>query len=439
MIYIVSHYYPPVNNPPARRMDKLVNWLVREYGEQNVTVVTGRPNHPEGKLADGFRWRPYKCHTGRHGERVAHLYELAAPNRGFWRKTLGYLSFAASLFLYFMFRRIKRDDVVLVTVPPIFSGYAIHAVSLLRRKLPYIVDVRDLWPQTVAGMGFLREGGLPYRICLRWSAALYRRAVYRTGLTKGNLAYYRSIGLEHNCIEMPNVVDLETFRCPDEETLRRFRTKHSDWFPEGYRIVLYAGTQSVYMGLEVLVDAVKRIKQGSQPFRVLMIGYGESQPELKRCVAEYGLNDTFRFIPHMTPDSLVSAISCADYCFSSTSTASIMRICLPTKILEYLACGRFILGSHDNDFVNELVAEGLMWNVPAGDDAALARLLEKAVQSPPPDTSEQARRYIREHYSLPVFEQKWQQVFHAIRKSGNQEGENRLRTKAVPPVDRKST
>lgn len=413
MIYIASHYYPPVQNPPARRMDALVNFLVNKYGSHNVTVITGRPNHPEGTLPPEFRWRCYKNATGQYGERIIHLYELPAPNRGFFRKTLGYLTFAGSVFLYLLFKNIKPNDLIIVTVPPVFTGYAVHAVSCIKRKLRYIVDVRDLWPQTIAGMGFLREGSPLYRLFMHWSDALYRKAVFLTGLTKGNLAYYQSIGVEHNSIEIPNVIDLQTFCCPDEHELRRYREEHTDWFPDGHRIILYAGTQSVYMGLEVLVDAINRIRNIPQPFKVLMIGYGESQLTLKRKICEYGLENLFCFIPHIPRSALIPAICCADYCFSSTSTAPIMRICLPTKILEYLACGRFVVGAHDNDFVNELVTEELMRNVQAGDDAELAKVIAKALQSPPPDTARRARRYIRDHYSLPVFEEKWEFVLNS--------------------------
>jgi glycosyltransferase involved in cell wall biosynthesis len=414
MIYIVSHYYPPVQNPPARRMDALVNWLARKYGADNITVITGRPNHPEGKLAQGFRWRLYKRHAGRHNERVIHLYELAAPNRGFWRKTLGYLSFAAAVFLYFLFRRLKRADLVLVTVPPIFTGYAVHAVSLIRRRLRYIVDVRDIWPQVVAGMGFLREGGLLYRFCMHWSNALYRRACLRVCNVPGIFQHFKDINIYAKNYVIPNTINTDQFASLEKHVLQSFRDSHSDWFPVGHLIILYAGTQSVYMGLDVLLKAVNRIKDSCKRLRILMIGYGEEQASMQEYIKKHDLSHIFRIIPHMDSGTLVKAINCADYCFSSTSKEPIMNMVIPTKVLEYLACGKTIIGSHNAPFIDQLAGQGLALNVPAGEDGALAQLILEAMKNPKPKTSIKAVEFIKNNYATGVFTEKWQTVFNSV-------------------------
>ena len=120
MIYVVSHFYPPVQNPPANRMGHLAKLLKSMYGAENLVVVTGRPNYPDGKLSKEYRWRLFKRRTGDFGETIHHLYELPAPFGGFLRKTIGYFSFAFSVFVYFLFRRVREDSLVFVTVPPYF-------------------------------------------------------------------------------------------------------------------------------------------------------------------------------------------------------------------------------------------------------------------------------------------------------------------------------
>lgn len=408
MIYIISHYYPPVQNPPARRMDALVCFLVRKYGAENVTVITGRPNHPQGILPAEFRWKIFRRHIGLRGERIIHLYELAAPNRGFLRKMIGYLTFASAVFLYLLFKKIKADDLVIITVPPVFTGYAVHAIACIKRKVRYIVDVRDLWPQTVAGMGFLRDDSLLYRMFIRWSDALYRRAAFRVGTYRGITDYYNHIGLSDACCIIPNTVDTEIFQPVESNQKANFRTAHPEWFQDDCLTILYAGTQSVYMGLDVLLRAVKRIRSGNDKLKVLLAGYGETQPALKKYMDENQLSDVVTFIPQLNREDLVLAVNCANVCFSSTSIAPIMRICIPTKIIEYLACGKFVIGSHDNDFVAELEKHGLARNVPAGDDEALAALIADIMTNGQPDTGQAAVQYVKENFAVPVFERKWE-------------------------------
>ena len=110
MIYIVSHFYLPVGSPAASRMGHLARILVERYGRDRVRVVTGRPNYPDGRLPAEYRWRIFRRTTGPAGEAIAHLYEIPAPFQGFLGKTIGYLSFAVSVFFYFLFRRVNRGS-----------------------------------------------------------------------------------------------------------------------------------------------------------------------------------------------------------------------------------------------------------------------------------------------------------------------------------------
>ena len=134
MIYLVSLYYPPISNPPANRIGHLARILVAKYGRDNVTVVTGRPNYPEGKLPREYRWRVFKRRTGAAGETIHHLYEYPAPFRGRNLKTLGLVSFAVSVFVYFLFRRLGPKDLVFVTSGPVFPAYSIYFLSRLKRR-----------------------------------------------------------------------------------------------------------------------------------------------------------------------------------------------------------------------------------------------------------------------------------------------------------------
>ena len=212
MIYVVSLYYPPVSNPPSNRMEHLVRVLLKRYGADKVRVITGRPNYPDGILPSELKWRIYKKTVGGLGECIEYLYEVPAPFKGFFRKTLGLLSFSFSVFIYFLFKRLKKEDLIFVTSGPIFPVYAIYFLSKLKRKLRYVMDIRDLWPQTVAGLGYLQEGTFVYKQLKSLSDKAHNRAVASVGVVEGICDYIASVAPERPVSLIYNPVDTELFK-----------------------------------------------------------------------------------------------------------------------------------------------------------------------------------------------------------------------------------
>ncbi len=415
MIYLVTHFYPPVGNPPANRLSHLARTLVARYGAQNVRVVTGRPNHPEGRLLPEDRWRLWRRDTGSHGEEIIHLYELPAANRAFLRKTLGYITFATSVFCFFLFRRMQPDDLVFVTTPPIFTAYSVYLLARLKRRFRYVVDIRDLWPQTVAGMGFIRPASGLYRALLRLSDRTYGAAVKCVGVYEGIRAHLATVGLADRMELVYNLVDTELFHPLPPQEVRDFRVTHPEWFPRGRCVGLYSGSHSIYMGLMTLLEALVQVRAATDRFHFLFIGYGEEKERMQQFVRDNGLGDHVCFLPHLPRAELLKFICAADYCFSATSTEAIMRICIPTKILEYMACDRFVVGTHDNDFVEALHRDGYALNAPAGDVAALTRNLlailgDKGRRQPayPP------RAFVEQRFSHRCFEERMTRLFAAL-------------------------
>ena len=415
MSYIVSHYYLPICNPPASRMGHFVRILTELYGGDRVRVVTGRPNYPNGELAEADRWKLYRRETGKYGETVEHLYEIPAPFKGFSRKTIGYLSFAASVFFYFLFKPMKKEDVVLITSGPVFPAYVLYFLSRVKRRLRYIVDVRDLSPQTVAGMGFMKETSLSYRFLKGLSDKTYASALQAVGVVPGICDYISSVTDFDDVHLIYNPVDTEAMTPMPESDIRNFRASHPELFQEGRTTFLFGGALSVYMDLITLMRAARLLREHTDAFLIIIIGYGEDADRLKAYVDENDLGDYVRFLPHMERTELRKYICSVDFCFSSISKDDIFKMVVSVKILEHLSCGKFVVGAHNGPFFEDLEKRGFAVFAPAGDEAALAKLLQRMIEQPPPKSERKdPRSFIRENFSLEQMRARLRALFEPI-------------------------
>ncbi len=422
MIYVVTHYYPPVVNPPAHRMSHLVRLLVERYGVEQVRVITGRPNHPHGKLPPEYRRRLFKRRSGQWGERVLHLYEAPTPNEGFVRKTLGYVSFAKCLFFCLLFKRFAREDIVLVTTPPVFTAYAVYLAACFRRRLRYVLDVRDLWPQAIAGIGFIREGTWIYRFFCGLSDRTYRRAAQLVGNSQGIVDHLAAVeGCSGKRIDLVhNPVDMDAIRPPPPDECAAFRSAHAEVFGDGTRpVFVFAGMHSIYVDLMTLVRALRRVRDRTDAFVFILIGYGEQKDELEQYVRENGLAENVHFLPFMPREELLKYLSAADFCYVSLKATHNLRYAIPSKTLEYLACGKSVLAALEGPFAEMLREAGVAEVAEPGNPESVARSVESLIERhaagmPLPDT----RAFVREHFSLARFEERFPACLRSFVRDG---------------------
>ena len=116
-----------------------------------VTVVTGLPNYPTGRIYPGYRLRAIQ-HEHVEGVRIVRLPLYPSHDTSTLRRSLNFLSFFLAALIYCLWRA-RRYDLAYVYHPPITVGLAAALAGLVRR-LPFVLDVQDLWPDTVSTTGF---------------------------------------------------------------------------------------------------------------------------------------------------------------------------------------------------------------------------------------------------------------------------------------------
>ena len=355
MIYLVSHYYPPESNPPANRFRYLAQILRDQYGDDAVQVVTGRPNHPDGILPPGYRGRLWKRRTGVNGENVLSLWEIPAPNQGFRRKSLGFISFSISVFFYFLFKPMKKDDIVYVTSPPVFAMYMLWFLSRFKRNFRYALDIRDLMPQIVAGMGFIRDDTRLYKTLLWLVHRTYLGAEKINGVVEGICEYIDGVIEPNKTSLIYNPMDTDFLHPISPEEVSDFRSAHPELFGQEDRVTfLFAGSHAIYMDLIGLMKALDLLRGENPNFLFILIGYGEEKDHIVQFATEHQLNDYVTFLPYQERDELVKYMCAVDFCYSSTIDAPIYQMVIPTKVLEYMACNKFVVSVHDCPFAERL-------------------------------------------------------------------------------------
>jgi glycosyltransferase involved in cell wall biosynthesis len=402
-ILIVSQYFPPEAGAPQARLSGLAAAWARAGDE--VTVLTGMPNHPTGLLPPGYRRAIRRCER-QDGYRVVRTWLYATPNEGLVRKTLSHLSFMASSALLGG-RVCGPADVVVVSSPTFFS---IGSAWLLarRKRARLVVEVRDLWPAIFVELGVLTSRpliGLLERLELAAYAAADQVVVVSEGF-RGNLI---GRGVPADKVHtIRNGAALEEFR-PAAEADPAVRARLG--VRPGGCLVLYAGTHGISQGLPGVADAAALLRRESIQFA--FVGEGSDKPRLASRVAELGL-DNVTIAPAVPPGEVSGLLAAADICLVTLRDVPLFATFIPSKIFEYLAAGRPVIGAVAGEAA-QLLREAGAIVVPPEDSAALADAVRSLAADPARRAAmrRQGRGYVEQFFDRAVLACEYRKILQA--------------------------
>ena len=376
---VVTHYFPPeIGAPQARLSELAATWA--SDGDQ-VTVLTGMPNHPTGVLPPEYRGA-IRRRERRDGYDVVRTWLYATPNEGVARKTLGHLSFMASSVLLGG-RICGRADTVVVSSPTFFSIGSAWLLAKLKRAR-FVVEIRDLWPAIFVELGVLtnrRVIGLLERLELAAYAAADQVVVVSEGFRDNLIERGVPAGKVHT---VRNGVDLTRFdpaAPPDPAVRARLGAKPGDC------LVLYLGTHGISQGLPAVADAAARLagaagpnQDPGQPVRFAFVGDGADKQRLAARVAELGL-DNVTLLPGVPSAEVPGLLAAADICLVPLRQVPLFATFIPSKMFELLAAGRAVIGSMTGEAAHILGEAGGVV-VPPEDSVALAEAISALAADP---------------------------------------------------------
>jgi glycosyltransferase involved in cell wall biosynthesis len=338
-ILYVSQYFPPEMGAPAARAAELSrHWAAAGH---EVTVLTGFPNHPTGVVPPEYRdkFRRLVAREQIDDVNVVRTWLLPFPNRKAHERMLNYSSFCASAASTGLF--LSRPDVVIATSPQLLVG--LSGWWLARCKhVPFVFEVRDLWPESLAAVGMGEANSLLHRSLAKIAGFLYRRAEQIVVVTPAFEDYL----VEHWNVprEKISVIEngVETKLFAPELTGEAVSSLRRELDAEGKFVVSYIGTMGMAHGLETILAAASRLRDTNPEIVFLMLGEGAEKSRIARLAQERGLNN-LRFVDQQPREKVPAYISASDACLVLLKKTDLFKTVIPTKMLEFMSCARPVI------------------------------------------------------------------------------------------------
>lgn len=297
----------------------------------DVDVVTGFPNYPGGKLYDGYRVRAFQREeiNGIHVLRVP-LYP-SHDGSGF-RRVLNYVSFALSASLAVLV--VRRPDVAYVYHPPATVGFPAVVLKLFK-GVPYVYDIQDLWPDTLAATGMLNNES-----ALRLVGALmdrvYKGAERIVVLSDG----FRKV-LSQRAVAERRIEVIPNWAHEDQMDLTLAPSRANELGFEGKFTVTFAGNLGKGQALETVLAAAKLLLHEDR-VRFLLVGGGVELENLKRMAIENQLTNV-EFMARRPPSEIGEILALSDALLVHLRDDPLFSITIPSKTQAYLLAGRPIV------------------------------------------------------------------------------------------------
>ncbi|MCK6581257.1 MAG: glycosyltransferase family 4 protein [Anaerolineae bacterium] len=264
------------------------------------------------------------------GIQVLRAYTLPSTHRSFLWRVIAFFSFM--IMSIWTSRKAGHVDLVMGTTPPIFQAVSAWFIAFVRRK-PFLLEVRDLWPEFAIDMGVLKN---PILIRMsRWlEAFLYSRATHILVNSPAYRDYMLRRGIPSEKVTLiPNGVDPEMFNPEAKGTELRKRLNLDDKF-----IVTYAGALGQANDIGTILCAAYEVRD-CEDIYFLMVGDGKERVNLERHAQEIGLTNV-TFTGALPKSEMPNVLAASDVCVATLMNIPMFKTTYPNKVFDYMAAGR---------------------------------------------------------------------------------------------------
>jgi colanic acid biosynthesis glycosyl transferase WcaI len=395
-ILYISQYFPPEMGAPAARVAELSeHWA--NAGHQ-VSVLTGFPNHPTGIVPAEWQSRlrgiTYREKAGRVDVFRTWLWPL--PNRKAHERMRNYASFCLSAAIRGL--AMPRPDVIIATSPQLLVGLSGWWLAATR-GIPFVFEVRDLWPESLAAVGAGNERSWLHKSLSAIAARLYRDSnhiVVVSPAFKDHLMKHWQVPAEKiSVVENGVETALFTPSAPDARATLRRQIGAENKF-----LVCYVGTMGMAHGIETLLDAAAQLQAQKSNVMFLLIGEGAEKERIKT-LAQASRLDNVHFLDQQPRVTIPAFISAADACLVLLKKTEVFKTVIPTKLLEFMSCARPVILGVDGQ-ARQIVEEaeaGIA--VEPGNATALVQAICRLKASPElcKEFGQKGREHILRHFS----------------------------------------
>jgi len=400
-ILIITQYYPPEPHPIPHDLAK--GMIQRGH---NVTVVTGFPNHPQGKIYRGYKQQIYKREKL---DNVNILRLPVYPNHSLStiKRMISYLSFAtiATILTPIL---TKQVDIIFVYHTPT-AGIPAWWLSILR-KIPFVFNVQDLYPETFTIVNLSKNNFL-YKAADRFTQFIYKKASMITVISDGFKNNLIIKGIPQKKIETilswadENIYFPET---RDEKIAKRFGL-------DGRFNIIFAGNMGPAQGLSTIIEAAALIAN-TKKIQFVFVGDGATKNELIAAVNAKNLSNVI-FLPRQPATIMPKFYALADALLVILTDNPLFETTIPYKTYTYLACGKPIIMSVKGNAADLITKSGAGILTQTSHPVSLVKAI-KALYTMSPQIRNtiggNGRKYYVNNLSMKIALNKYEELFKIV-------------------------
>ena len=329
-ILFLTQWFDPEPTPKGMTFIKELS----NRGHQ-IEVLTGIPNYPLGKFYDGYKFKIYNQEFI-DGIRIIRVPLYPSHNNSAFKRMITYLTFSISAIFFGLFTT-KKADIIYAYHPP-NVGFIASVLSFFKR-IPFVHDIQDLWPESFSSTGIINNSYLIKLINILCNF-VYMRASILVVISEG----FKSRLIERGVKEEKIRVIYNW--CDESKILSNYNFDSSPRFNESLDSssfnILFAGNMGKAQNLHLVLDAAKILQDKKSSVQYIFIGSGTELEFLQNRSIEEGIKNVI-FLPRQPMEKIGAFLRAADILLVILKDDPLFKVTIPSKIQTYMAIGKPIL------------------------------------------------------------------------------------------------
>ncbi|ODA22643.1 glycosyltransferase family 4 protein [Photobacterium damselae] len=374
--------------------------------KHDVEVLTGFPNYPGGKVYDGYKISLYQKEVI-DGITIHRVPLYPSHDSSALKRIANYISFAIASTIIGLIKT-RNIDVIYSYHPPLTTSMSAFVLGLCKR-VPFVVDIQDLWPDTLAATGMVNNKRILYivnKIC----TFIYKRAAKIVVLSPGFKNKLISRNVPGDKIDV-------IYNWCDEELLNNFDLCPMQLPDNGNLNLLFAGNLGFAQGLPSIIDTAEKLKNDSIKVNVVFLGDGVAK-EAAMLLAQEKLLDNVFFLPRVPMRQVGALLSASDMLLVHLNDNELFSITIPSRTQANLAIGKPIIMGVSGDAADLVSRSGAGVICKPNDSDDLAKAISKVASLTDKERELmgiKAREFYYENLSLEKGVKQFISIFEEVR------------------------
>ena len=337
ILFISDNFYPESNAPAKRTYEHAIEWLKLSH---NVTVITGNPNFPKGKIFEGYKNKLFQTEY-KDDITIKRVWTFIASNKGFLLRIIDYMSFMFTSFISALF--VKKHDIVIATSPQFFTAISGWMISVFKR-IPFVLEIRDLWPESIVAVGAMKENNFFIKLLHKLACFLYKRADVIVCVTNSFKKELIALSIDDSkIVVIENGMNTDKLIAPNQsidQIMKKYEFNNNDF------IISFIGTIGMAHGLDVVVNAAKKIKDKNIKF--LIIGEGAEKEKIIQRVKNETI-DNVSILDSISWQEIININQVVSINLIHLKKNDLFKKVIPSKIFESMVMKKPIILGVDGE------------------------------------------------------------------------------------------